>query len=202
MELKTTVGEIKTVRPYYTPEEYLELEAKADRKHEYRDGEMIPMAGGTTNHNKIALNLATVLNLALDERSYEIYIQDVKLWLPRYRVFAYPDVMVVRDRPIYYEGTTTTVINPIFIAEVLSKSTQDYDRGDKFRYYRSIPEFQEYLLIDQTQYHLMQYVKTAESQWLLTEYESAEAEFTLRSLGVTLSLKQLYQRVNFDENIE
>ncbi|TAF10063.1 MAG: Uma2 family endonuclease [Nostocales cyanobacterium] len=202
MKLQTTIQEIKTVTAYYTPEEYLELEEKSDYKNEYRDGEIIPMTGGTTNHNKLALNLATSLNLALNDLDYEIYIGDVKLWIPRYREFTYPDVMVIAGEPVYYSTNTTIVTNPLLIAEVLSKSTKDYDRGDKFLYYRSIPEFKEYILIDQTQHYVMQYVKNNENQWLLTEYETEEAILKLASINLQLPLKQLYKKINFLAQIE
>ncbi|MBD2131419.1 Uma2 family endonuclease [Sphaerospermopsis sp. FACHB-1094] len=202
MKLQTTIQEIKTVKAYYTPEEYLELEEKSEYKNEYRDGEIIPMTGRTTNHNKLALNLATSLNLALNDLDYEIYIGDVKLWIQRYREFTYPDVMVIEGEPIYYSTNTTIVTNPLLIAEVLSKSTKDYDRGDKFLYYRSIPEFKEYILIDQHKHYVMQYVKNHENQWILTEYETEDAILKLASINLQLSLKQLYKKINFLEQIE
>ncbi|MFM2060830.1 MAG: hypothetical protein RLZZ507_500 [Cyanobacteriota bacterium] len=202
MKLQTIIQEIKTVKAYYTPEEYLELEEKSEYKNEYRDGEIIPMTGGTTNHNKLALNLATSLNLALNDLDYEVYIGDVKLWIPRYQEFTYPDVMVIEGEPIYYSTNTTIVTNPLLIAEILSKSTKDYDRGDKFLYYRSIPEFKEYILIDQTQHYVMQYVKNNENQWLLTEYETEDAILKLSSINLQLPLKKLYKKVNFLAQIE
>ncbi|MEA5581150.1 Uma2 family endonuclease [Nodularia harveyana UHCC-0300] len=202
MKLQTTTQEIKIVKAYYTPEEYLELEAKADDKNEFRDGEIVSVTGGTTKHNKLALNLATSLNLALDDLEYEVYIGDVKLWIPRYRQFTYPDIMVIEGEPVYYSTNTTTVTNPFLIAEVLSKSTKDYDQGDKFLYYRSIPEFKEYVLIDQTQYYVMQYVKNNENQWVLTEYETEDAILNLASINLKLSLKQLYKKINFLATIE
>ncbi|MEY2912936.1 MAG: hypothetical protein RLZZ184_2245, partial [Cyanobacteriota bacterium] len=107
MKLQITTQQIKTVTAYYTPEEYLELEAKSDHKNEYRNGEIIPMTGGTTNHNKLALNLATGLNIAFNDLDYEVYIGDVKLWIPKYQVFTYPDVMVIEGEPIYYGNNTT-----------------------------------------------------------------------------------------------
>jgi Uma2 family endonuclease len=140
--------------------------------------------------------------VALNDLDYEIYIGDVKLWIPRYREFTYPDVMVIEGQPVYYSANTTIVTNPVLIVEVLSKSTKDYDRGDKFLYYRSIPEFKEYILIDQTKYYVMQYVKTSENQWILTEYETEDALINLSSINVELSLKQLYKKVNFSENLE
>ncbi|MDB9445879.1 Uma2 family endonuclease [Anabaenopsis tanganyikae CS-531] len=202
MKLQTTTQNIKILKAYYTPEEYLELEAKADDKNEFRDGEIIAMTGGTTNHNKLALNLATRLNLALDDLNYEVYIGDVKLWIPQYRQFTYPDVMVVGGEPVYYSTNTTTVTNPLLIAEVLSKSTKDYDQGDKFLYYRSIPELKEYILIDQTQYYVMQYVKTGEHQWILTEYTTENAQLNLSTIKLQLPVQQLYKKVNFTENID
>lgn len=202
MKLQTTTIEIKTLKAYYTPEEYLQLEEKADSKNEYRDGEIIPMTGGTTNHNKLAGNFYVCLSLALNDLNYEVYIGDVKLWIPRYREFTYPDVMVIEGQPVYYGTNTTTVTNPRLIAEVLSKSTKDYDCSDKFLYYRSIPEFQEYILIDQTRYYVMQYVKTSENQWIMTEYEAEEDNLILASINVELSLSQLYKKVNFAESVE
>jgi Uma2 family endonuclease len=202
MKLQTTTQEIKTVTAYYTPEEYLELEAKSDDKNEYRNGEIITMTGGTTNHNKLAGNFYISLNLALNDLDYEVYIGDVKLWIPKYRQFTYPDVMVIDGEPIYYGNNTTIVTNPLLIGEVSSKSTKDYDQGDKFLYYRSIPEFKEYILIDQTKYYIMQYVKNHQNQWVLTEYETEDAILNLASINVKLPLKQLYRKINFLENIE
>lgn len=158
--------QVKTQKLYYTPEKYLELEEKADFKSEYRDGEIIPMTGGTTNHNKIAGNFYAFLKFALKGRNYNVYIGNVRLWIPKYRQHTYPDV--IQGEPEYTGTSTTTVMNPCLITEVLSKSTQNYDQGDKFLYYRSIPKLKEYVLIDQYQHHLIQHVKTAEGKWLLT----------------------------------
>jgi Uma2 family endonuclease len=194
--------QLETQKLYYTPEEYLEIEETAEYKSEYRDGEIVPMTGGTTNHNKIALNLAASLKIALRRKNYDVYIGDVRLWIPRYRQHTYPDVMVIEGQPIYTGTSTTTVMNPMLIAEVLSKSTKNYDQGDKFLYYRSIPEFKEYILIDQYQYHVMQYVKTAESQWSFTELEDESAILSLQTVDFQIELRDLYEQVNFIENNE
>lgn len=181
----------------YTPEEYLELEEQAEYKHEYRDGEIISMTGGTTNHNEIAGNFYANLKFGLRQENYRFYIGDVRLWIPRYRVYTYPDVMVIKGEPIYNDQKTTTVTNPILIAEVLSKSTQNYDQGDKFTYYRSIPEMEEYILISQEEYHIMQYVKTEEKKWLLSEYEKEDTTIHLTSVDFELQLSEIYRGVNF-----
>lgn len=189
---------MQTQTRYYTPEEYLELEEKAEYKSEYRDGEIVAVAGENTNHNEIAGNLAINLKFTLRRKNYRVYIGDVRVWIPRYRQYTYPDVMSIQGEPIYSEKGTTTVMNPSLIAEVLSPSTQNYDQGDKFLYYRSIPEMKEYILIEQKRYHVMQYVKTGENQWLLTEYEGKDATLQLNSVDFAISLNDLYTGVSFE----
>ncbi|MBE9213281.1 Uma2 family endonuclease [Plectonema cf. radiosum LEGE 06105] len=200
MKIKTMTKEVQTVKRFYTPEEYLELEEQAEFKSEYRDGEIIPMTGGTTNHNQIALNLAASLKIATKKQNCRIYIADVRLWIPKYRQHTYPDVMLIEGQPVYTGNNTTTVMNPSLIAEVLSKSTQNYDQGNKFLYYRSIPEFKEYILIDQYQYHVMHYVKTANGKWLFDEIEGESALFSLETVDFQLTLSDLYEQVDFVAN--
>jgi Uma2 family endonuclease len=194
--------QLETEKRYYTPEEYLEIEEKAEYKSEYRDGEIIPMTGGTTNHNKITGNFYAYSKFALKGKKYDVYISDLRLWIPRYRQHTYPDVMVIEGQPIYTGTNTTTVMNPSLIIEVLSKSTKNYDQGDKFLYYRSIPEFKEYILIDQYYYHVMQYVKTAEGQWLFNELEGESATLLLQTIDFEIKLSDLYEQVNFADSDE
>lgn len=184
---------------HYTPEEYLSLEEKANYKSEYRDGEIVPMAGGTTNHNEICLNFAAHLKFALRQQNYRVYIGDVRLWIPRYRQYTYPDIMVIQGEPIYTARGTTTVMNPMVITEVLSKSTQNYDQGEKFMYYRSIPEMQEYILVGQSQSYVMQYTKTEVGKWLLSEYEGKDSALRLSAINFEISLNDLYAGINFEE---
>ncbi|HHP7230366.1 MAG TPA: Uma2 family endonuclease [Xenococcaceae cyanobacterium] len=192
--------ELPTQHRQYTPEEYLQLEAQAESKSEYHDGEIVPVTGGTTNHNEICLNLAANLKLGLRKQNYRVYIGDVRLWIPRYRVYLYPDVMVIKGEPIYADKGTTTVTNPILIAEVLSKSTQNYDQGDKFAYYRSIPEMEEYILIFQKQPHIMQYSKTEAGKWLLSEYETENLTIQLAAINFELELSEIYTGVDFSKS--
>jgi Uma2 family endonuclease len=182
----------------YTPEEYLQLEAAAEYRSEYRDGVIIPMAGGTTNHNEICLNLATNLRLGLKKQNYRVYMTDVRLWIPRYRQYTYPNVMLIKGEPIYTDQGTTTVTNPIMITEVLSQSTQNYDQGDKFTYYRSLPSMEEYILISQKHYHVMQYTKTEAGKWLLSEYETEDSLIQLASVNLELNLAEIYTNVDFN----
>ena len=190
--------QLKTNSRTYTPEEYLKLEERAEYKSEYRDGEIIPMTGGTTDHNEISLNLTTNLRFSLKKQGYRVYMADVRLWIPRYRIYTYPDVMLIQGEPVYADKGTTTVMNPVLIAEVLSPSTQNYDQGDKFAYYRSIPEMKEYILISQKRYYVMQHTKT-EAGWLLTEYETEDAVIKLASADLEIELLDLYTGVDFNQ---
>jgi Uma2 family endonuclease len=186
-------------KKHYSFEEYLVLEETADDKHEYQDGEIVQMTGGTTDHNKIALNFASNLKFALKRKQYDIFIGDVKLWIPTYRQGTYPDVMLIKGESLYYGNGKTTVINPSLIVEVLSKSTQNYDQGDKFFYYRSIPQFEEYILVSQDQYYVMQFNKTQEGKWLLSEYMGVDSTLSLNSVEFQISFPELYENVIFDK---
>jgi Uma2 family endonuclease len=189
---------IATDKITYSFAEYLQLEETAAYKNEYQDGEIVPMTGGTTDHNKIALNFAAYLKFALKGQKYNIFIGDLKLWIAQYRQATYPDVLLIEGEPIYYETGKTTITNPRLIVEVLSKSTQNYDQGDKFLYYRSLPEFQEYILISQSRPYVMQYNKTEENKWLLTEYEGENASLSLTSVNFDLSFQEIYEGVTFN----
>jgi len=193
---------LQTEKKYYTPEEYLTLEEKAVDKHEYRDGEMVAMTGGTTNHNQIALNFCRQFPLTIKEQDYYIYINDVRLWIAQYRIFTYPDVMVIKGKPIYEGKGTVNVTNPLIIVEVLSQSTRDYDRTDKFQYYRSIPEFREYILIDQYRFYVTQYFKQGDGKWIFNDCQGEESVLKLASDDFEISFQDLYARVNFDLNEE
>ncbi|MFM6022833.1 MAG: Uma2 family endonuclease, partial [Dolichospermum sp.] len=134
---------------YYSPEEYLEFEINSELRHEYIDGLIIPMTGGTPNHNKIAGNFYVAIHFALKRQPYEVYYTDQRLWIPKRQIHTYPDIMVVQTPLVFEEGRNDTITNPVMIAEVLSKSTKGYDRDEKFAAYRTISNFQEYILIDQ-----------------------------------------------------
>ncbi|MCC5665383.1 Uma2 family endonuclease [Nostoc sp. CHAB 5784] len=189
---------LQTEKRYYTPEEYLELEEKAEYKNEYKDGEIIPIIGETTNHNKIAGNFCRKFPFTVQGQDYDIYIGHIKVWIPLYRLYTYPDVIVIKGKPIY-EGTgTTTITNPLLIIEVLSNSTKNSDKTDKFKYYRSIPGFQEYIMIDQYSFAVEQFAKQAEGQWIFKEYEGEEAVLVLDSIDFQIALRDIYERVNFE----
>ena len=191
--------QVQTSKYIYTPEEYLELEEKALYKSEYKDGEIIPMTGETGNHNKITLAIAAILLYALRRKKYEVFMGDMRLWIPQYKEYTYPDVMVTDGNAVYTGKNNTTITNPLLIVEVLSKSTKNYDQGDKFTFYRSIPQFKEYFLVQQNQYQVMHYSKTNEGEWIFREYKCEDDIVKLQHLDFEISLVDIYQDVNFED---
>lgn len=188
-----------TKQRYYSPEEYLALEEVAEYKSEYIDGEIVPMAGGSTNHNQIALNFSTELNFAFKKLDYRVFMSDVRLWIPQQRIYTYPDVMVVVGEPEYYNNRTDTITNPRVIIEVLSPSTKKYDSSKKFEAYRTIPTFEEYLLLDQTRRYIEHFSKTDNKRWSFCDYDESDEAITLASISFEISLVDIYNKVNFEQ---
>ncbi|HLO85290.1 MAG TPA: Uma2 family endonuclease [Nostocaceae cyanobacterium] len=189
---------VETPTRQYSREEYLASEETAEYRSEYRNGEIVPMTGASLNHNQIIINLIIAITLAMREQNHFVYTSDLRLWIPRYREYTYPDILIIQGEPVFEEGRTDTVLNPSIIFEVLSKSTSGRDRGDKFRYYRSIPEFKEYILIDQYQINIEHFSKTSAGDWLLHESDDAEGILTLTSVNCQIPHRQIYERVQFE----
>ena len=188
-----------TQKRYYSPEEYLALEEAADYKSEYIDGEIVPMAGGSTNHNQIALNFSTELNFAFKKLDYRVFMSDVRLWIAKRRIYTYPDVIVVAGEPEYYNNRTDTITNPRAIVEVLSPSTKGYDHSKKFEAYRTIPTFEEYLLIDTNRRYIEHFSKTDNKRWSFCEYDESDNAIALASVSFEISLTDIYNKVNFEQ---
>lgn len=187
-----------TQKRYHTVEEYLALEEKANSKSEYIDGKIIPMAGGSANHNQIALNFSAELNFAFKKQNYRVYMTDMRLWIPKRRIYTYPDVMIIAGEPEFVDNRTDIIQNPKVIVEVLSKSTENYDRDDKFKAYRTIPSFEEYLLIEQDRIYIEHYSKTANKRWSLQEYDEEDELITLVTIPFEITLQDFYNKVVFD----
>ncbi len=184
---------------HYTPEDYLRLEEKADYKSDYDDGIITPMTGGTTDHNQIAGNCYIALSLGLKRQNFRVFFGDVRLWIPKVRSFKYPDVMVVAGEPTYHDDRRDTVINPQVVIEVLSDSTEAYDRNEKFKLYQTIPAFQEYILINQSNVEIDRFFKTGNKRWSLYEYDREDAELMLNSFELLIPILDIYDNVNFDQ---
>jgi Uma2 family endonuclease len=183
---------------YYSPQEYLELEVNSEIRHEYINGLIIPMTGGTPNHNQLAGNFYAMLNFALKRQPYQVFVTDQRLWIPSRKIHTYPDIMVVKTPLEYEEGRKDTLVNPVMIAEVLSKSTKGYDRDEKFAAYRTIPTLQEYILIDQYTMHIEQYCKTNNNQWIFSEFTDGNINLNLASISCQMTLSDIYDKVDFN----
>ncbi|MGB3761180.1 MAG: Uma2 family endonuclease [Rivularia sp. (in: cyanobacteria)] len=185
----------------YTPEEYLEFEVNSEERHEYINGEVICVTGGTPNHNQIAGNFYAGLNFGLKRQPYRVFVSDQRVWIPEKRIYTYPDVVVVQGELQMQEGRKDTITNPLMLIEVLSKSTRNYDKDEKFAAYRTIPTFQEYILIDQFKMQVEQYFKTGKNSWTFSEYYELNETVSLNSINFEITLEDIYDKVEF-ENTE
>ena len=182
---------------YYSPAEYLELEVNSDIRHEYINGLIIHKTGGTPDHNQLAGNFYAILNFALKRQPYQVFVTDQRLWIPNRKIHTYPDIMVVQTPLVFAEGRKDTIINPVMIAEVLSTSTTGYDKDEKFAAYRTIPSFQEYILIDQYTMHVEQYSKTDNNKWIFSEYSNSHDSLNLAAIACQILLEDIYDKVDF-----
>lgn len=189
------------VKTHFSPEEYLEQEVKAEFRSEYRNGEIIPMPGGTPNHNRLARNFCSDVNTQLENNGYEAFVNDMRVWIPSYKLFTYPDVMVIQGEPKLLEGRKDTLLDPLVIVEVLSDSTELYDRTEKFEMYRSLGSLKEYLLVSQYRIRVDQYALNSRGEWIFRDYEGEDDVLKLVSLPFEIKLGQLYRKVNFEEEI-
>jgi Uma2 family endonuclease len=193
---KSTMSTLEPPQKYST-EEYLEMEVRSNDRHEYRDGEIVLMTGATPNHNRIARNLCTAMTMGLQGSSFEVFVADQRLWIEQARLHTYPDIMVIEGALVLQSGRKDTVVNPTLIIEVLSKSTQAYDRGDKFAAYRTIPGFQEYVLVDQYSQHIEHYVKISTKKWDFQEYDETDTVVPLKSIDLEVTIAYIYDKVEF-----
>jgi Uma2 family endonuclease len=179
----------------YTPEEYLALERKAEYKSEYLTGEIFAMSGASEQHNLIVTNLVGELRAQLKGRPCKTYPSDMRLKVALTGLYTYPDVMVVCGQTLFDDEQQDTLLNPSVIAEVLSKSTEGYDRGEKFAHYRKLESLTDYLLVSQTKHHVEHYVRQPDNQWLLSEAEGLENAVPISSINCVLSLAEVYDKV-------
>jgi Uma2 family endonuclease len=174
--------------------EYLEKERLSDSRSEFIAGEVFPFTGASFIHNLIVSNLSHLLTQLLDE-SYYVMTTELKLWIPSKQAFVYPDVMVISDEPEFQADNQDILTNPICVIEVLSESTKNYDRGEKFEMYRSVPSIQEYILVDQERIHIEQFIRNERLNWELMEYTAIKNSFQSHSLKINLRIPSIYNRV-------
>ncbi|MEB3174564.1 MAG: Uma2 family endonuclease [Cyanobacteriota bacterium] len=188
--------EVKTL---VTLEEYRAIAETSEERYEYCNGEMIVMSGGTATHSAIAINILVYLGFLLRDSDFRLYNSDLRVWIPDYHCGTYADLMVVNNEPKFNGDRSDEILNPLLIVEILSPSTKAYDRGDKFRKYRSIPSFCEYLVVSQNEPYIEHYFRLEQyARWQLQTYDQNNQIIMLESLKVELPLSEIYRRIDFD----
>jgi Uma2 family endonuclease len=183
--------------PRITEAEYLEIERAAEFKSEFFDGEIFAMAGGTPQHSLIAANLIAEFRTLLKGGHCRACPADLRIKVQATGLFTYPDLSIVCGLLEFAEGTHDTAINPTVLVEVLSDSTEAYNRGKKFEHYRHIPALREYLLVSQREPRIDCFLRQSPGQWLLTEAAGQKATLQLYSLGISLRLAEIFDNVDF-----
>lgn len=182
-------------KSFITPEEYLEIERKAEFRSEYCRGEMFAVAGATEVHTLLVGNTWTALLQRLRRGSCRVYAHDMKVRVSASGLYTYPDLVVGCAERKFLDERHDTLLNPVLIVEVLSDSTEAYDRGEKFRQYRTLESLQEYVLIAQDRVQAEVFRRQPDGQWLLRAVSRLEDSITLESVGCSLLLSDIYEDV-------
>ncbi|MEA3276005.1 MAG: Uma2 family endonuclease [Pseudomonadota bacterium] len=186
----------------YTFDDYLAAERAAlETRHEYVAGDVFAMTGATENHNIIVANIITALTLQMRGRPCRVYAKDMKVRVDASDAGTYPDVTAICGERGFYDGRRDVPLNPSVIIEVLSDSTEAYDRGDKFALYRALPSLREYLLVSQHVMRAELYVHQADGHWMLGDHGVADNAVPLASIDCSLSLADVYDKVEFSARI-
>ncbi len=185
----------RQIKPFITPEQYLDLERKTDYRSEYLHGEVFAMTGASRRHNLIATNIVRSLGNQLDTRPCELYVSEMRVKVSAAGLYTYPDVVVVCGEPEFEDGFFDTLQNPTLLIEILSKSTERYDRIAKTDYYRTLDSLSEHLLVAQEEYLIEQYTRQPDGHWILAETSSLDGVVDLQSIDCSLSLVDVYRKV-------
>lgn len=185
--------------PRFSSQEYLALERASPTRNEFYQGEIFAMAGASRAHNLITLNVGGHLNALLAEKPCEVYVSDMRVKVTLEELYTYPDVVVVCGEPVFEDEQGDTLLNPVLLIEVLSHSTKNYDRGEKFELFRMIETFREYLLISQEKCHVEHFVKQSPDQWVLTETNHLESMLSLVTINCELPVRTIYHKVTFPD---
>jgi Uma2 family endonuclease len=180
---------------YMTPEEYLAREREAEYKSEYFDGEVFAMSGASPEHNQIVTNIVGELYAKFKKRPCRVYANDIRVKVSSTGLYTYPDVVAMCNKPSFDDEQKDTLLNPTVIIEVLSDSTANYDRGNKFKHYRTLDSLVEYILIAQDECHIEHYVRQANHQWLLLETNDLQETIELPAINCHLALSDIYDKV-------
>jgi Uma2 family endonuclease len=187
-------------KTFLTPEQYLEIERKAEFKSEYYQGEMFAMAGAKEAHNLIVANVIGDLHQQLRPRPCRVYPSDMRVRVSPGGLYTYPDVTIVCGEPQFLDEQRDTLLNPNLIVEVLSPSTEAYDRGRKFKHYRSVESINQYLLVSSEQIGAELFTRRPDGSWHLITVSRLEDWLDLQSVGCRLALADVYQKVDLTDS--
>jgi len=180
-------------------EEYLEMEQSSIEKHEYYKGEIFAMSGAKMPHNTISKNLLGILFTKLKGKKCQPYGSDVRIHIESNTLFAYPDISIICDEVITRNNDDFNVLNPVVIIEILSQSTKNYDRGEKFKLYRDIPTLKEYILIDSESIHIETFRLNEKNHWELEEYNFVTEELYVKAINEKILIADIYEGVKIPE---
>lgn len=183
---------------YTSEEEYLAAEETALERHEYYQGEIFAMSGGSVNHETIVGETHLAIGNFLRRKPCRVFLSNLRIQIEANGLFTYPDLSIFCEQLKPYKNRKDTVTNPTVLIEVLSPSTQNYDRGDKFSLYRDLPSLKEYILISSTKVLVEHHLKQADDQWQLNIYRNKEDSFTIHAIDFTTTIGVFYENVNFE----
>ncbi len=190
---------VQLKRKFFSPKEYLDSERLSPEKNEYFNGEIFAMAGASRKHNLIGANIVSSFHRQLRKRKgCEVYSSDMRVKVRKTGLYTYPDVVVLCSKPELEENDKDVLLNPTVLVEVLSPTTEAYDRGDKFAHYRSIESLTDYLLISQTKMLIERFVRQPNQSWLLTAYNEPPQMVEIASIECSLLVEEVYEKVNFE----
>lgn len=187
----------RSVETEFTAEQYLALEDVSETKHEYYDGVIYNMAGGTPDHNLISTNMSTALNNALADTPCRVFDSDMRILVEEEDLYTYPDVSVVCGKLQLAPKSKLTLTNPLVLVEVMSPSTRAYDRGQKFKFYKKIRSLQELVLVESDRAHVEVLRRVPRGQWTIDIYNGLDAVAVLKSIECEIPLRQIYAKVTW-----
>ncbi len=195
--MKNIVEEPALNYKFISQEEYLETEREALDKHEYYQGEIFAMSGASVKHNRIFTNFFIDIGSKLKGKGCLPYSSDLRIHIPKNTFYTYPDISIICGEPELTDDKFDTATNPSVIIELLSKSTRNYDKGEKFTLYRDIDSLQEYILIDTEKIYVEKHIRNADNSWQLTDYKSLENTFTISTVNLSFLLIDIYEGISF-----
>jgi Uma2 family endonuclease len=183
----------------YTLQEYLSREARESEKHEFYNGKIVKMPGGTHTHSEIAANMVTALKIGIRQivSKFRVYSSDLKIYIEKANTSVYPDVLVICEEPQFWQTRKDIIVNPLLVVEVLSPSTRTFDRMGKFELYKMLPSFQEYVLINADEPFVETRFQEATDLWRMRKETDMQKNITLHSIGVTISMSDIYENIIF-----